>query len=668
MPWTLANPPKPAKNWSAEEKRKCVKAANAALKKGSSEKDAIFACIRAAGRSTRRELEMAGNSRDRRKARRAKERREFAEMKERLQTMTGREHTDDEVKQILEMGEVPETAFVPDDGKVDVNVDIGEKIEEARPKEKDDKHYDVPYMGVERVEIWRPFGGSQSWGELDTYLEAEDMARATRHAVYEFERMSNNVLNDPVKSLSEKSSAIVSLASGLPERVEDIQDEKDTWLDKIKEFVSKAQMTSAAKNNLPDSAFAYIESGGKKDDGGRTTPRSLRHYPIHDKAHIRNALSRAASAIKKGGKTAQIARRALPKIRSAAKRQGIGKPAKSSFKVFKDKAGNWRWFGWVTNKWRDVDKKAAPNHGGEILTEDSHKDYVGWVDKNHAKRMPQLWPWHTKALSHTDKADWVDYADGFLLMSGPMTEAEALGIKRLEEHYDLGMSHGFYAMDRDKKEALITKYRTFEVSYLPLEYAANPWTDFLSIEKEVDMKSLTPEKAEFLATLADEDFVAEVEADTEGKATILNEAEIESKAKKDDPKDKGESAEKVPEPSGPSDVKALEKALKMDELGKVLAGLQKTLGEHDGVLLLLAKAVEKLAVDDDLKISETLTPRTDVEKDVEPAWMKALSQSDETKVDEDKDKELEDSRPGLKKDHWLEGALSPAAESAPVPR
>ena len=33
------------------------------------------------------------------------------------------------------------------------------------------------------------------------------------------------------------------------------------------------------KNDLPDSCFAYIEPGGKKDASGRTVPRSLRHFP-----------------------------------------------------------------------------------------------------------------------------------------------------------------------------------------------------------------------------------------------------------------------------------------------------------------------------------------------------------------------------------------------------
>jgi hypothetical protein len=36
------------------------------------------------------------------------------------------------------------------------------------------------------------------------------------------------------------------------------------------------------QNDLPDSSFAYIEPGGKKDSEGKTTPRDLRHFPYKD--------------------------------------------------------------------------------------------------------------------------------------------------------------------------------------------------------------------------------------------------------------------------------------------------------------------------------------------------------------------------------------------------
>jgi len=76
-----------------------------------------------------------------------------------------------------------------------------------------------------------------------------------------------------------------------------------------------AQMTSAAINDLPDSAFAYIEPGGQKDQGGKTVPRSKRHFPVHDEAHTRNALARAPQS--------PFGKQAMSKILAAARKYGI---------------------------------------------------------------------------------------------------------------------------------------------------------------------------------------------------------------------------------------------------------------------------------------------------------------------------------------------------------
>jgi len=62
--------------------------------------------------------------------------------------------------------------------------------------------------------------------------------------------------------------------------------------------VKKAKWTAAYINDLPDDAFLYIESGGKKDDEKKTAPRSLRHFPYRDKngkmdiPHLQNAIAR----------------------------------------------------------------------------------------------------------------------------------------------------------------------------------------------------------------------------------------------------------------------------------------------------------------------------------------------------------------------------------------
>lgn len=94
------------------------------------------------------------------------------------------------------------------------------------------------------------------------------------------------------------------------------------------EYVPLTQMaewSTAFVNGLPDSSFAYIEPGGEKDDDGKTTPRSKRHFPIKDAAgkadaaHVRNALARAPQS--------PFGDKAMPKIRAAAKALGIGDDA-----------------------------------------------------------------------------------------------------------------------------------------------------------------------------------------------------------------------------------------------------------------------------------------------------------------------------------------------------
>jgi hypothetical protein len=76
-----------------------------------------------------------------------------------------------------------------------------------------------------------------------------------------------------------------------------------------------AAISTADQNDLPDSAFAYIEDGGTKDSSGKTTPRSLRHFPVHDAAHVRNALARASGS--------PFGEKAMDKIKSAARKFGI---------------------------------------------------------------------------------------------------------------------------------------------------------------------------------------------------------------------------------------------------------------------------------------------------------------------------------------------------------
>ena len=62
--------------------------------------------------------------------------------------------------------------------------------------------------------------------------------------------------------------------------------------------VAKGDWSTATVDDFPDSSFLYIEGGGSKDSSGKTTPRSLRHFPYKDEngkvdlPHLRDAISR----------------------------------------------------------------------------------------------------------------------------------------------------------------------------------------------------------------------------------------------------------------------------------------------------------------------------------------------------------------------------------------
>jgi len=64
------------------------------------------------------------------------------------------------------------------------------------------------------------------------------------------------------------------------------------------ESTKEAEWTAEYINDLDDDCFAYIEPGGEKDEQGKTTPRSLRHFPYKNAQgnlspdHVRNGLAR----------------------------------------------------------------------------------------------------------------------------------------------------------------------------------------------------------------------------------------------------------------------------------------------------------------------------------------------------------------------------------------
>lgn len=515
------------------------------------------------------------------------------------------------------------------------------------------------------VSEWQPFGGSESWDDLDNYLDAEDQRDAVRTATFEFERMQTNVLNNPDLSLDQKAAKITALADGLVERTDELQekeadevDDSPGWIDKIRSTLKQGRpFKTVDGTRLFASDFASVGDAGKpgtwklplgkssgSPDAGRIRdaitamqPGGFRGQRVRLTAPKTTVVRRISGAINRLSADAEAKKRLrtrLSKVKSAEN---------SGFRIFKDTEGSWRWFGWATNKWRDRDSHADPIHGGEILTEAAHKDYIAWVDKQPTRRMPQLWPWHVQEAAHESKADWLDYADGFVCASGPLSEAEAKAITRVADEYDLGMSHGFYALDRDEENGHILKYRTFEMSYLPLENTANPWTDFVTIEKEVESMSFSDSKRRMLALLAGEEFAEEVEQETTAKAEMLEAAGVDSKETEapagDEDAEEAEVAEEAAEDAEPEPAEAAgedEPVAESTEVEEKDDGLSdgeivEAFGLMTDMIVDLGDKIDALAVEDAEKIDEIVekTPKASLAELI----AQRASRSEDTKVD-----------------------------------
>jgi hypothetical protein len=105
-----------------------------------------------------------------------------------------------------------------------------------------------------------------------------------------------------------------------PDKYLPSQDEVEVdFTPEIHKRAAAKKLSSRDINNLPDSDFAYISPGGTKDSEGKTTPRSLRHLPIPDAAHVRNALAR----LNQTKIPAAAKKTALSKIKRKAKELGV---------------------------------------------------------------------------------------------------------------------------------------------------------------------------------------------------------------------------------------------------------------------------------------------------------------------------------------------------------
>ena len=171
----------------------------------------------------------------------------------------------------------------------------------------------------------------------------------------------------------------------------------------ILKMADAKKFTSKETNNLPDSDFAYISPGGTKDSEGKTTPRSLRHLPIPDAAHVRNALARLNQTdIPPAAK-----KEALSKIKSKAKDLGVEvsksdggiKDGEADYPDAKDSSS-----AETKKQWDKTDKKELKRDTKK--EEEEHEEDAIKDDKSKIKKLKKGSPSEKKSVEiHDIKKD-----------------------------------------------------------------------------------------------------------------------------------------------------------------------------------------------------------------------------------------------------------------------
>lgn len=272
---------------------------------------------------------------------------------------------------------------------------------------------------------------------------------------------------------------------------------------------TKATWDTSYVNNLPDSSFLFVESGGTKDADGKTVPRSKRHFPYKDAnggidlPHLRNAIARIPQSNAPGLNKDAVQKRAQAMLEKANTK---------SFAVFKDASGAYRWIAKTTTAFLDREQ--------EIISTKSLEDDVARADAD-GKYGPLRW-WHLGRPNPLDPvAPWGPGVDlgtcDFNAMSGKTLiesgtfKSDAIA-QAVAAHADqLELSPGFFhAPGEPDASGVFNHIRRFERSLVPnwAGRAANPYTG-LVVEKSMDqtkidaLKTLGVDEATIKSLLAD---------------------------------------------------------------------------------------------------------------------------------------------------------------------
>jgi hypothetical protein len=266
--------------------------------------------------------------------------------------------------------------------------------------------------------------------------------------------------------------------------------------------------TAAYVNDLPDSAFLYVEEG-EKDDEGKTKPRRLRHLPYKDEdgnvdlGHLRNAIARANQIKLKDGSTisAEKAEALRAKARNILTRHGKTVLAFS----FKAKDGRDWLLTWTTNAFEDRERETFRT-----------KALEAFVDRHAGDRVKgEYWFWHMPGTKFADIL-WQAVVGRFLVEAGPFDDTP-MGKKMCDfftqypvSHPDIapegwGTSHGYYYVPSDRKDRVYDWFEKFETTVLPERFASNQHSPRLEV-----LTKMNKQQEDALETIGGPELLAEV--------------------------------------------------------------------------------------------------------------------------------------------------------------
>lgn len=581
------------------------------------------------------------------------------------------------VKRVMQQGHDKSAAIAICRASIGKDMNETEEVKEVEQDEKmehgiDGSYHDDYLMGV------------MSFAELDSVERANEQASKLGKIIHTFTRLARNITNNPAIDPMERSSALRDLTEEMRMRLDaDFErGNRSILLPTIdgkfdREYLEKLLKSDQIYKATKTEGGVEYQASDYADVPDMNMPSTwkLRLAENSSGNFTIAQIARAITAMQPGGFRGNRVELTQPKATVVSKisaainkadgtneqkenlRQRLNAvktfTTHTGFKVLQTKEGGYRWLGWVSNKFIDRE--------GEILTEDAHKDYVAWLDA-HPKAAPELWTYHIPGTGRKNRADFWAYLNGFLLLGGKLTEQEA---KAFESCDELGMSHGFYVLD--KQGNLINQYRTFEATVLPYQAAANLWTKFTTKDLEImAQKGMSQAQRELAIQLHGEDFVSALESDTNKMNTALNEAGVQSKENQIP-----EDAELVEEVSAEGvEIAENPEAFNADDLVKQFTeavtkqlnpeGLQAAIkaihdqGENNATAIAnITKRLEALEKSDDEKLAKELSPV--IANGID--WMGGFraSQSKETVVTADEKEKFEEAKPN---ESWVSEAFN----------